>query len=316
VRALTIAELERESGVPRQTIYYYVRIGLLPVAQKSSPSRALYTDDHIALLHDIEALRVEGLRPAAIRARIAGRIEAAGASEVDLVARREEETRDAILSAATRGFAVKGFRGTRMADLIAELGITPQLLYQHFPTKRDLFVACYKIAVQYINVFLRDRFAEARDAPERMLWYMYADEGIKAFAPGMFALALEAAQHDEQARRDLREAYETIFRDHIEELGGLRTSPGVPPLPDELISHGIMGAFEQMLARASLDDRYSWRDVVRTTLGMYLAVLALYRGELDVGALLAPYEGLLDEVAELPPPVPPELAGTLDKQMK
>ena len=76
-----------------------------------------------------------------------------------------------------------------------------------------------------------------------------------------------------------------------------------------------MGAFEQMLARASLDDRYSWRDVVRTTLGMYLAVLALYRGELDVGALLAPYEGLLDEVAELPPPIPPELAGELDNQM-
>jgi hypothetical protein len=141
-----------------------------------------------------------------------------------------------------------------------------------------------------------------------MLWYMYADEGIKAFAPGMFALALEAAQHDEQARRDLREAYETIFRDHIAELASLRTSADAPPLPDELISHGIMGAFEQMLARASLDDRYSWRDVVRTTLGIYLAVLAMYSGELDVGARLEPYEARLSEVAELPPPVPPELA--------
>ncbi len=309
MRALTIAELELESGVPRQTIYYYVRIGLLPAAQKSSPSRALYTDHHLALLHDIQRLREQGMRPAAIRSRIAGRIEAAGANGVDLVARREEETRDAILTAATRSFALKGFRGTRIADLIAELGITPQVLYQHFPTKRDLFVACYKVAVQYINVFLRDRFAEARDAPERMLWYMYADEGIKAFAPGMFALALEAAQHDEQARRDLREAYETIFRDHIEELGSLRTSPDVPPLPDELVSHGIMGAFEQMLARASLDDRYSWRDVVRTTLGIYLAVLSLYRGELDIGALLEPYEARLSEVAQLPPPVPPELVG-------
>ena len=309
VRALTITELERESGVPRRSIYYYVRIGLLPAAQKASPSRALYTEAHLALLRDIEALRAQGMRPAAIKPRIAGRIAAAGESDVDLVARREEETRDAILSAATRRFALKGFRGTRMADLVAELGITPQLLYQHFATKRDLFVACYKVAVQYVNVFLRDRFSEARDAPERMLWYMYADEGIKAFAPGMFALALEAAQHDEQARRDLREAYETIFGDHIRELASLRSSPDVPPFPDELISHGIMGAFEQMLARASLDDRYSWREVVRTTLGMYLAVLTLYRGELDVGALLAPYEARLTEVAELPPPVPPELAG-------
>ena len=63
-----------------------------------------------------------------------------------------------------------------------------------------------------------------------------------------------------------------------------------------------MGAFEQMLARATLDDEYSWREVVRTTLGLYLAVMALYRGDLDVRALLAPYESLLDEVAELPAP--------------
>ena len=36
--------------------------------------------------------------------------------------------------------------------------------------------------------------------------------------------------------------------------------------------------------------------------------MALYRGDLDIGALLEPYETFLDEVAELPPPVPPELA--------
>jgi AcrR family transcriptional regulator len=307
VRALTIGELERESGVPRRTIYYYVRTGLLPPAQKASPSRALYAEDHVALLHEIATFRDEGLRHAEIKSRIAGRVKAANENGVDLVARREKETRDAILKAATSSFAIKGFRGTRMADLVAELGITPQLLYSHFTTKRDLFVACYKVAVQYMNDFLRARFEEARDAPERLVWYMYADSGIKAFAPDMFALALGAAQHDEEARRDLREAYETIFREHIRELGEMRRSAEEPPFADELVSHGLMGAFEQMLARATLDDEYSWREVVRTTLGLYLAVMALYRGDLDVNALLAPYEALLDEVAELPPPVPPEL---------
>ena len=119
MRALTIAELERESGVARRTIYYYVRIGLLPAAQKASPSRALYTEEHLALLGEIEALRAEGLRPAAIRSLIAGRIKAAGENGVDLVARREEETRSAILAAATRSFARKGYRGTRVADLVS-----------------------------------------------------------------------------------------------------------------------------------------------------------------------------------------------------
>ena len=153
MRALTVGDLERESGVPRQTIYYYVRTGLLPPAQKASPSRALYTDDHLALVLEIEALRQQGLRRSAIKARLEGRVLAAGDSGVDLVARREEETRQAILVAATRSFATKGYKGTRMADLIAQLGITPQVLYGYFATKRDLFVACYKVAVRLMDDF-------------------------------------------------------------------------------------------------------------------------------------------------------------------
>jgi AcrR family transcriptional regulator len=307
VRGLTIAELERKSGVPRRTIYYYVRTGLLPPAQKASPSRALYTLQQLAILRQVEKLRREGLRPAAIRSRLAGRLRAAGQTKVDLVAQREAETREAILVSATRSFATKGYKGTRMADLIAELGITPALLYSYFPTKRDLFVACYKVAVRYMAGVIDPRVGERADPATRLVWYMYADSGIKAFAPDMLALAMEAAQRDDEARRDLREAYETIFREAIADLQRLRTSDDRPPVPDELVSHGLMGAFEQMLARASLDDHYPWREVARTTLALYLAIEAAYRGELDLGRLLRPYERLLEEVAKLPPPVPPEL---------
>jgi AcrR family transcriptional regulator len=307
VRALTIGELERESGFPRQTIYYYVRTGLLPPAQKASPSRALYTDDHLALVREIEALRQQGLRRSAIKARLEARVHAAGDGGVDLVARREEETRQAILIAATRRFARKGYKGTRMADLVEELGITPQVLYGHFATKRDLFVACYKVAVRFMDVFLKPHFESARDSAEMQVWYMYADSGIKAFAPNLMILATEVAQHDEEARRDLREAYETIFGDTVADFRGMRRSQADPPFSDELIAHAIVGAFEQMLVRASLDGEYSWRDVAHNALGLFLAVRAAYQGELDLGELTTKYGKLLDEVAKLPPPVPEEL---------
>jgi len=307
VRALTIGELESESGVPRQTIYYYVRTGLLPLAQKASRSRGLYTEEHLALLRDIEELRSQGLRRAAIQARLAGRVREAGSNGVDLVARREEEMRQAILVAATRSFATKGYKGTRMADLIEELGITPQVLYGHFATKRDLFVSCYKIAVKSMDGFLQPRFETARDSAEMQVWYMYADSGIKAFAPNMMMLAIEAAQHDEEARRDLREAYRVITEDAVADLKSMRRSASDPPFTDELIVHAIFGGFEQMLARAGLDDEYSWRDCVRNGLGLFLAVRAVYRGSPDLSELTTTYGALLDEVAQLPPPVPDEL---------
>jgi len=307
VRALTIGELERESGIPRESIYYYVRTGLLPSAQKASPSRALYTDDHVALLREIEELRGQGLRRSAIKSRLEGRVRAASDNGVDLVARREEATRQAILVAATRSFATKGYRGTRMADLIAELGITPQVLYSHFSTKRDLFIACYKVAVRYMNTFLQPQFEGARDQPELQVWYMYADTGIKAFAPNLMMLAAEAAQHDEEAKRDLLEAYETIVGETVAEFASMRRGKGDPPFSDELITHALVGAFEQMYTRASLDDEYSLRDILQNALGLVLLVLAVYRGEVDISEVTTRYGNLLDEVATLPPPVPDEL---------
>ena len=306
MRVLTIGELERASGVRRRTIYYYVHHGLLPQAQKSSPSRALYTEHHLALLRDIEAMRARGLKLAEVRSRLAGRVRVAGDHDVDLVARRDRETRDAILATATRSFARNGYKGTRIADLVEELGITPQVLYAHFATKRDLFVRCYKVAVRYMDGVVQPLVGSDDDPGARLVWYMYADEGIKAFAPDMFALAIDAAQRDEDARRDLREAFDTILRDLIADLRRLRRSDDDPPFSDELVSHGLLGAFEQMLARAALDDEYSWREVVKTTLGLFLAVTAGYTGDLDLGERLSRYEALLDKVAELPPPVPPE----------
>ena len=307
MRALTIGELEHESGVPRQTVYYYVRTGLLPPAQKASPSRALYSGDHLALLTEIEALRRQGLKRSAIKSKIECQVRAAGDHGVDLVARREEETRQVILAAAARSFATKGYKGTRIADLIAELGITPQVLYGHFDTKRELFVACYRVAVSSMNRLLQPRFESVQDQAEVQVWGMYADSGIKAFAPNLMMLALEAAQHDEKARRDLREAYDTILASTVADFRSMRRSETDPPFADELVTHAILGAFEQMLARASLDDEYSWRDVVHNALGLFLAVKAVYRGEVDLSVLTTRYGTLLDEVAQLPPPIPEEL---------
>jgi AcrR family transcriptional regulator len=303
MRALTIGELEQESGVPRQTIYYYLRTGLLPPSQKASRSRALYDEDHLALVKEIEDLRSQGLRHSVIRTRLASRTREAGANDVDLVAQKEEETRQAILVAATLMFARKGYKGTRMADLIEELDITPQALYGYFATKQELFVACYKVAVSMVDGYLAPMFEEARDEAERQIWGMHADTGIKVFAPTLMMLAHEAATHDEAAKKDLLEAYNIFTRPIIADLRGLRRSDQEPPFSDELMTHAIIGAFEQMWARASLDDEFSVRDIMRTSLGVFLAISSMYEGQTDVAERMARYEDLLTEVAELPTPV-------------
>ncbi|MFB6511548.1 MerR family transcriptional regulator [Streptomyces virginiae] len=64
---MRIGELSRRTGVPVPTIKYYVREGLLPPGELSSPNQASYDDGHERRLRLVRALlEVGGLSVAAI----------------------------------------------------------------------------------------------------------------------------------------------------------------------------------------------------------------------------------------------------------
>ena len=302
MRALTIGELEAEAGTTRSTIYYYVRAGLLPPAQKSSPTRALYTDVHAELLRDIRRLKCEGLDLEAIRGRLAPQVDAASKNGEDLVKRQGEETRRAILRTAAREFARNGYRQTRIADIIAELRITPQVLYGYYPTKRDLFAASYRACLEASMGVIEPRVETEKDPAARLIWRMLGDYGLRALNPDLLYLARQAAYDDPETTRELRKAHEHILGNQERDLISIRPGPNDPPLSDELMSHGLFGAFQAMRMRASWDERFSRSDVMWNNVALFLAVLALYDGTLDVEELRRRYADLIDEVTSMPPP--------------
>jgi len=53
---MRIAELSRQSGLPVPTIKYYVREGLLPRGERTSPNQAEYDERHVRRLRLIRAL--------------------------------------------------------------------------------------------------------------------------------------------------------------------------------------------------------------------------------------------------------------------
>src|SRR5260370_33337848 len=65
---MCIADRSRDSGVPVPTIKYYVREGLLPPGELTSPNQAQYDEFHLRRLRLIRALaEVGGLSIAAVR---------------------------------------------------------------------------------------------------------------------------------------------------------------------------------------------------------------------------------------------------------
>jgi DNA-binding transcriptional MerR regulator len=53
---MRVAELSRGSGVPVPTIKYYLREGLLPAGERTSPNQVQYGDEHLRRLRLIRAL--------------------------------------------------------------------------------------------------------------------------------------------------------------------------------------------------------------------------------------------------------------------
>ncbi|MGV9882339.1 MerR family transcriptional regulator [Streptomyces sp. NPDC003006] len=75
---MRIGELSRRTGVPVPTIKYYVREGLLPPGELSSPNQAHYDETHERRLRLIRALlEVGGLKVAAI-AEVLGAVDDPG----------------------------------------------------------------------------------------------------------------------------------------------------------------------------------------------------------------------------------------------
>jgi AcrR family transcriptional regulator len=53
-----------------------------------------------------------------------------------------DERRQAVLDTACRVFSRSSYRGATTAEIAREAGITEPILYRHFGSKRDLYLAC------------------------------------------------------------------------------------------------------------------------------------------------------------------------------
>lgn len=63
---MRMRDLERASGVGRETIRYYIREGLLPEPSRASRNSARYSDEHVARLRAIKRLQEERFLPLAV----------------------------------------------------------------------------------------------------------------------------------------------------------------------------------------------------------------------------------------------------------
>jgi AcrR family transcriptional regulator len=112
------------------------------------------------------------------------------------------ERRRAVLDTACLVFAQKSYRGATTAEIAAACGISEPILYRHFGSKRELYLACLDEAWRR----LRD-CAGAETAGERI--HEIADAYMRSRGPvrliDLWIQALTVAGEDEEIARALHD---------------------------------------------------------------------------------------------------------------
>lgn len=127
------------------------------------------------------------------------------------------ERRQAIVDAALRVFAGGSYSGATTADIAREAGVSEPILYRHFASKRELYLACLGAAWDSLRAALEaklDEFgdAEAVTAVGQASREFHAAGGVKPVTLWIQALteAGEDAEIQDFLRGQLREVHDYI----------------------------------------------------------------------------------------------------------
>jgi AcrR family transcriptional regulator len=142
-----------------------------------------------------------------------------------------EERRAAVLECACGIFSKGSYRGTTTAEIARRAGVTEPILYRHFQSKRDLYLACLDSAW----VDTRQLWEDAVGAePDPALWmtamgaaYLKAAKERHGLVANLWVQALTEASDDAEIRkylkRHMREVHEFVVAvlRRSQEAGGI-----------------------------------------------------------------------------------------------
>lgn len=151
------------------------------------------------------------------------------------------ERRELITEAAGRLFGERGYDGTRLDDIAAAAGITKPVVYRHFHSKRELYLALLARHRDDLPTFVGAMPAEGslRERLEAVLesWLEYVE--THSYAWKMLFRDTGGGAEVQAFRRQVHARAREVLADVIRSLG----DPGIPPREveplAELVSMGM-----------------------------------------------------------------------------
>lgn len=268
---MRISELEKLSGVPRTTIHYYTREGILPPSLKTGRTMAYYDERHLTRLLEVEKLKKETGLPLSFfqeQARAISRTQrgrekqkAVRPDTGDPETPRDQRRQD-IAQAAIEIFSKKGFHETKVADITQGLGISTGTFYVYFQDKQELFLEVVDQVVRKIV----DGMAQAIKG-ETNLWRRWIIrartffENFERYNEILHQLRAEMT-HGGWPEGRVEEVFLRITRPLIQEIRQAEEQGLIRNVDPELLAFLMMGIIEGVTLRSRFDKKYTFNHLV------------------------------------------------------
>jgi AcrR family transcriptional regulator len=175
-----------------------------------------------------------------------------------------EERRAAVLQCACQIFSMGSYHGATTAEIARAAGVTEPVLYRHFTSKRELYLAALAAAWSEC----RDMWeAAVAEEPDPALWvtvmgrsYFAAAKDKRLLVANLWIQALTEASDDAEIRRYIRRhmrevhAYVAAVIRRSQELGGILPHHDAEAEAWIFISIGLLGTVSKRLGGVVEDD--------------------------------------------------------------
>lgn len=151
------------------------------------------------------------------------------------------ERRELILTAAMNRFGVSGYDGARLEDIAADAGVTKPILYRHFGSKKDLYLAVLARHRQDLPGFLEDLPpAPSLENLARSIldgWLAYAHSNQERWR--MLFRDHGGDAEIQRARAEVHERAREVLADFLAGHPAFEIPPDQIEPTAELLSHGL-----------------------------------------------------------------------------
>lgn len=158
------------------------------------------------------------------------------------------ERRQQLLDTALATFARLGYRDAAMNDIADAAGVTKPVLYQHFASKRELFLELLADVASRLRLAVRDAVASSAAIGPRAqveagfaAWFNWVDTNRDGFTVLFDSEVRRDPEFAEQAAKVQRQMADTVAEFIVAE--------GLEPDRRRLLAYGIVGLGESTCRR-------------------------------------------------------------------